>query len=988
MAGTQFVGRRGELDRLGRVLLGDPEAASAAVVTGDAGIGKTRLLAEVLGTAPDVLILAGACLPLSESLPYGAVTDGLSALAGRSGRPTLDRALSRCAAYVGPQVAALIPTLSEDPRGAVGAVDDRSRLFAAVQDLLAALGAERRTVLIVEDLHWADSGTLDLLTFLVRGHLPSGSALVVTSRRDELTSDDPTRDWLAATVRVPGVESVALASLSDADVGVMIASLVDSEPPASFVANMLRRGEGNPFFTEQLVAAARDGAPPFAGPTGVPAGVEQMLLSRVRSVGVAATQVASALAVAARPLAEAELNTCVGTDVDVELGLRELLDAHLVEPASEDRYRLRHALLEDTMRATLLASQQATLHAGVAGALAARAGEAPAEVAAHWSRAGNRVEEARWSVAAAQRAEAVYAWREASASWQRVWELWAILPSGDRPPVELPAVARRCVLAAFRADDMATALRLVRAALADKRVTADDATTADLLSRYGNRVVSTDVVAGLAAHERAVALFEQVGYPSVEQAQALARFVLTKQLHGATTGSEDAELARATAIADALEDLDLQVELAATRLGTQLETRDEVEEDVAELATALQRAVGAGAESGELWAALVLTDAYIWLLRLGEGVQAGMHFTRRAFDHGFGESYRFALLVANTVECLLLRGDLAAAHDMVLAHLLPDVTNAGWPLHWARAELSVLGGDLADALSEVGRIDELGYQQHDMVLCLAEVAAVAELWRGQPWRARDRIDDTWTFIKNSPLASRAGRMLTLGAQAAADLADTTPGADRDQMAKELQRKAVEAECYGRPRANVLGTAYGATFEAELARLTGIGGPPAWRAAKEAWAGHGVPHHAAYAGWRLAECLLDAGQRKEAGTELAAAYTAGEGHTPLRREIGALARRARLTLPVTAPGSPQPAEADGTGDARRGLTARELDVLRLLGTGATNAEIGRRLYMSPKTASVHVTAILRKLQVSGRVQAATVAERMGLLAADTERSRDP
>lgn len=119
MVGTASVGREGELERLGRALRGDPGAASVAVVTGDAGMGKTRLLTEVLRASPNVLVLAGACLPLSESLPYGAVTDAFAGLAFPSGRPALDRALSWCAPYVGPEMAALIRALSEEPRSHV-----------------------------------------------------------------------------------------------------------------------------------------------------------------------------------------------------------------------------------------------------------------------------------------------------------------------------------------------------------------------------------------------------------------------------------------------------------------------------------------------------------------------------------------------------------------------------------------------------------------------------------------------------------------------------------------------------------------------------------------------------------------------------------------------------------------------------------------------------------------------------------------------------
>jgi predicted ATPase len=149
MVGATFVGRQGELERLGRMLRGDPGAASAAVVTGDAGIGKTRLLREAVRAAPEVKVLVGACLPLSESLPYGAVTDALAVLSSPENRPALDQALVRCAPFVRRQAAALIPALDVEPRDIADAAVDRTRLFAALRDLLGALGAEQRTALVI-----------------------------------------------------------------------------------------------------------------------------------------------------------------------------------------------------------------------------------------------------------------------------------------------------------------------------------------------------------------------------------------------------------------------------------------------------------------------------------------------------------------------------------------------------------------------------------------------------------------------------------------------------------------------------------------------------------------------------------------------------------------------------------------------------------------------------------------------------------------------
>jgi hypothetical protein len=139
--------------------------------------------------------------------------------------------------------------------------------------------------------------------------------------------------------------------------------------------------------------------------------------------------VAAALAVASRPLDERELASCLDDVAVAPAGLRELLDARLVEPAAGARYRLGHALLEESVSGTLLASQRAVLHAAVARILAARGTESPAEVTAHWAAAGDRAEEARWSVAAARQAEGLYAWRAAAVAWRRVWDLWESLPA-------------------------------------------------------------------------------------------------------------------------------------------------------------------------------------------------------------------------------------------------------------------------------------------------------------------------------------------------------------------------------------------------------------------------------------------------------------------------------------------------------------------------------------------------------------------------------
>ena len=536
------------------------------------------------------------------------------------------------------------------------------------------------------------------------------------------------------------------------------------------------------------------------------------------------------------------------------------------------------------MRGTLLASHRAALHAGVARVLAARGDESPAEIAAHWSRAGNRGEEARWSVRAARHAEGVFAWREASACWHRVWELWAALAPEDRPPIGLAEAVVAAVVDAGRSDDDANFDRLIEEALADDRVASDDQATGQLLRRQGDRLASVDRTASLAALERAVAVFDGAGQPSAEQARALQALAQTKIFYDIRTGTEDEELERATVIAEQVGAVDVLIEIEGDR-STQRLLGGEVEEGLRGLTAASTRAQQAGTEHVANETAVNLSDAYIWLLRLPEGIDVGRRAIERALAHGYRDSMEFSTLVVNTIDGLLLSGDPDAAEQLLAPYLLAEVTSNGWPLHIARAELDLLGGDLDGALARIEQLQDMDdYADDEMQMWLGEVGAAAELWKDQPASALARTERTWAVFEASFLAVRGSRLLALAARAAADTSDVNPHPDRNGLAQLLRDRADKAECFAPHPGRVLGAAFGVTFEAELARLRRADESPAWRTAKENWAMHGVPHHAAYAGWRLAEHLLASGRRNDAETELALAYAAAEHHVPLRREI--------------------------------------------------------------------------------------------------------
>jgi len=292
-----------------------------------------------------------------------------------------------------------------------------------------------------------------------------------------------------------------------------------------------------------------------------------------------------------------------------------------------------------------------------------------------------------------------------------------------------------------------------------------------------------------------------------------------------------------------------------------------------------------------------------------------------------------------------------------------------------RAQLETVDGRPQQAIALLTAAADRAPGEPELAVWSTEVAVQALLWLGNSDEAHRRATDLLATLQGTPVTARVGRLLALTARAKADQLGTSAGV----TVEELQDLARRSGCFDRHSARVLAQPWGLTFRAELARLASDDDADAWRLARDAWQAPDAPHAAAYAGWRLAERLLRNRHSKAGETALRNAAAAAEQHRPLTEAIEALAGRARVALePAASPGvdrDPLPAAA-----AVYGLTPRELAVLRSLGTGMTNPEIGRMLYISSRTVSVHVTSILRKLGVRGRVQAATAAESLGLLQA--------
>jgi AAA ATPase domain len=440
-----LVGREGELSRLVGALGRD---ARLVLVTGDAGVGKTRLVAEGMAraAAAGMVMARGECLPVAGTLPLLPIASALGELARLDGGHLMAAALSAAPGFVRAEAGRLVPQLG--PGGGPGPDErgggwQRERLFAAVAQLLSAVaeGSAATVGLVVEDVHWADTETLDCLIFLGQAGRPGTLRVVVTCRGDEAPLAAQVAGWLAQVRGAAGAEEITLGPLSRAGVERQAAALAGGPVPPGAVDELFTRAEGNPFFTEQLVAAALAEGTAGGGwavPAALPGRLAGLLAARAGRCAGEARAVLDALAIAGRPLGEDLLGDITGLETEVvRRGLRELAAARLLadDTTPGGGHRPRHALLAEAVAAGLLPGERAGLHERTARALEA-AGEALAgEAAGHWQAAGRPAGELPARAAAAETAERVF-------GCARHWsDDRAIGRTGLRPAVPMPCAS-------------------------------------------------------------------------------------------------------------------------------------------------------------------------------------------------------------------------------------------------------------------------------------------------------------------------------------------------------------------------------------------------------------------------------------------------------------------------------------------------------------------------------------------------------------------
>jgi tetratricopeptide (TPR) repeat protein len=457
------------------------------------------------------------------------------------------------------EVGRLLPRVGPDDGPGPGGQDEgwrQERLFSAVADLLGAMAGESGAGLVVEDVHWADDATLDFLTFLAWAGHRDAVTVVATCRSDEAPVAAQVSRWLAHVRGAAGVEEIRLGPLSRADAAEQVAALTRGPVPPGVADKLYARAEGNPFFTEQLVAAALADAPGGAlrVSADLPARLAELLAARSGRCAADARAVLAGLAVAARPLAEEQLGAVTGLSADrVHRGLRELAAARLLaEDSVGGAHRPRHVLLAEAVAGGLLPGERVVLHERTARALQEAGGDAlAAEAAGHWQAAERPAEELPARISAAEAAGRVFGYAEAAAHWQRAIELSQAQPdTTGAAGSDLPSLYIRAIDALELSGDRVRAGVLAEEAYRRFAAHPDPAIAGVVCHRAASFRAIDNPTAGLPLIEEALRLFERAR-PSAGQAEAWLDYGRDFLYHQGRSGDSITALNRALEIAEA-----------------------------------------------------------------------------------------------------------------------------------------------------------------------------------------------------------------------------------------------------------------------------------------------------------------------------------------------------------------------------------------------------------------------------------------------------
>ncbi|WP_214402134.1 ATP-binding protein, partial [Pseudonocardia lacus] len=805
--GIELVGRHVEIKALAAAL----ERAAAGrptgvLLSGDAGVGKSRLVAEASerAAAAGFSVLVGRCLDTGESaLPYLPFTEIVGALAAT--RPEL----------VAEHVALRHLLPGGVPRAEQQDGEHRElgqlQVFDAVLSALAELTADGPALVVVEDLHWADRSSRDLLVFLLSRLTGQRLVVLATYRSDDLHRRHPLRAVLSELIRLPAVERIELPPLDRADALQLVRQLAAGTLSEQVMRTAARRSEGNAFFAEELVSASAD---------GMPHGLAEVLVARVEGLPTATQRVLRIASVAGRRVRHDQLAAVSGLDVDeLEQALRDAAAHHVLiaeesSPTRGDTYLFRHELLREAIYHELLPGERSRLHAAYAALLAQLppgTGNRAAELA-HHAMAGHDLPLALTaSVQAAREANEREAPAEMLQHAERAIELWSAVPDAERVAgVDEGTLTRWAAWGASATGDPDRGIALGLRALELAEEAGDPYRTSAIARRYALRLLE---LAGreqeaLAAAERALEVIadeppgEHAAWANAVLARALMRLDRLSEAHDAAraaievTGPDpDPTSAMASAKAFAL---------------TTLASYDEFRGDAERARARLGRAKPLARSSGNLSVELrVYYVTGMSLLDAGRLTEAGDEFAEgeaRAAATGLTWSGEGLDLRVAHVVARFLRGDWDSAEaaaeiagESVSAAVATRLSAAGMLPVVARGRFEQAERRLAE-LRDFDSVDE------QVILFVGQASGEAALWQGQPERAAELLGRALDGLGGlyPDLAPQLGRImldaLAIGAEADAAAAGRKTAAEAGRAARELLADAERTAHDGMPRA--------------------------------------------------------------------------------------------------------------------------------------------------------------------------------------------
>jgi DNA-binding CsgD family transcriptional regulator/tetratricopeptide (TPR) repeat protein len=982
-----LVGRADQLAVL-EAALGPSRHGGPSVVLlgGEAGVGKSRLMSEFAAraSAAGARILTGGCVELgADGLPFAPFTAVLRELVRDLGP---DGVAALLPGGVTRDFARLLPEFGSADSGA-GDIVARARLFEQMLALLERLADDGPVVLLIEDAHWADRSTRDLLAFLVgRQQVLDGVLIVVTYRSDEMHRTHPLRPLLAELSRLAWVERMDLPRLDRLHADELVARILGREPEPSLADRVYSRADGNPLFVEELLCDCAGGTLSV-----LPESLRELLLAAVRRLPEETQEVLRAASAGGQRVGHGLLAAATGLDDDaLSRALRPAVAANVLT-ADADGYAFRHGLIREAMVDDLLPGDHTRLHTRFAAALRDDPGLVPPgraviEQAHHWYAAHDTVEALVSCWRASMPTGRALAYAEQLTLLGRVLELWDKVPDAEqRTGVSHLSVLEMSARVAGMAGEHDRSAAFASAALDEVDPAADPARAALLLEaralarRYAT--ATADLLADLQAAldlvppglddgARAQVLITMARYARPDYAPETAA-ALEEALRLAQRAGDSATEAKALSDLAALKSADGDDPAALEMLGR-------------------ARAIADGSGAYEPLAAAAINESHV-LEGMGEHERAAAVARAgiaSAEDYGLARSSG-TFLAINVAEPLAALGRWDEAAE-VLEHALALSPTR----HTNRLALRQLAGDLAL------RRGHLAAAAESAAIARAALGRIGHWRQGQYRIPMARLEIELLLADRKPsdavaaAADAVGRLdlaadpryawpLLAAAARAAGAAERTRRGGRvlaGQAADLLARLRSLAESM--PARGPVQHADRLTFRAEALRAAaGVPGDEtpagaifaAFDAAAAAWEADGQPYPLADALLRAAEAALAVGDRDGAAARLrrAAELADGLGARPLAAEIQALARSARIRQAGAQAGH-KPAAATPLG-----LTAREFEVLRLVADGRSNPEIAARLFISAKTASVHVSNIMGKIGVASRGEAAAAAHRLHL-----------